>query len=135
MKDCNRIMIDLSLFCFDRDFLSLISSDDFVASVPAQIGDQESLFRIFRQELQLPHYFGSNWDAFEECIRDLSWIKSRRIFLIHVDLPSLDTVAFRTYLEVLSDTVSDWKSDGDHELLVVFPPETYDVIVRILQDQ
>jgi RNAse (barnase) inhibitor barstar len=128
-------MIDLSLFYFDHKPMHMISIDDFVARVPTQIEDKESLFRVLRQELQLPPYFGNNWDSFEECIRDLSWITYRRIFIIHEDIPLLDTMVVATYLGVLSEAVRDWRSDGGHELLVVFPPEMYDTVARILQDQ
>ncbi|MBW4501602.1 MAG: barstar family protein [Scytonema hyalinum WJT4-NPBG1] len=32
--------------------------------------------------LQFPYYFGENWDAFEECITDLSWLDSEAYLLM-----------------------------------------------------
>jgi hypothetical protein len=33
-----------------------------------------SLFDEWAAALQFPYYFGRNWDAFDECVTDLSWI-------------------------------------------------------------
>ncbi len=32
--------------------------------------------------LQFPEYFGSNWDAFEECITDMSWHRADGFVLL-----------------------------------------------------
>ncbi len=38
-----------------------------------QITDKASLFQVAFEAMRLPRYFGRNWDAFEEMIRDLDW--------------------------------------------------------------
>jgi len=35
--------------------------------------------------LQFPWYFGENWPAFDECIRDLSWLPADVYTLIITD--------------------------------------------------
>jgi Barstar (barnase inhibitor) len=45
------------------------------------------LFQEWAAALQFPYYFGHNWDAFNECICDLDWIKPTRhlIFITNAD--------------------------------------------------
>jgi len=32
--------------------------------------------------LQFPSSFGNNWDAFEDCVRDLDWLNARRVVVM-----------------------------------------------------
>jgi hypothetical protein len=92
-----------------------------VARIPAGIDGKTALFRALVPALALPDWFGANWDALEECLRDLSWIEKRTVALVHEDLPALPQKELATYLSILSDSVADWKEDDEHALAVVFP--------------
>ncbi|HNP86504.1 MAG TPA: barstar family protein [Kouleothrix sp.] len=35
------------------------------------------------QAIQFPGYFGANWDAFEECLNDLSWVPALGYVLLY----------------------------------------------------
>ena len=37
--------------------------------------NKDKLFNVFSKQLEFPDYFGKNWDAFNDCIFDLRWIK------------------------------------------------------------
>ncbi|MER7947481.1 barstar family protein [Streptomyces sp. NPDC096079] len=38
--------------------------------------DEVSVFQNFQEKLKFPNYFGWNWDAFRDCLRDLQWLSS-----------------------------------------------------------
>lgn len=65
-------------FCFDP---TGFDSSDFVAQIPAGLNSRHKLFAALRRELKLPGYFGENWDALADCLRDLSWIEQRRVII------------------------------------------------------
>jgi hypothetical protein len=44
--------------------------------------DKAGFLRAFAGPLHFPAYFGHNWDAFEECLTDLSWLPARGHVLI-----------------------------------------------------
>ena len=95
-----------------------------VARIPSGIDGKTALFRALVPELALPDYFGANWDALEECLRDLSWIERKTVALVHADLPPLPKKELLTYLSVLSASVKDWSKDEEHVLTVIFPAKT-----------
>src|SRR6266404_677322 len=76
------------------------------ASVPAGIGNKTELISMLAKQLCFPDYFGGNWDAFEECVRDLSWLPAGQVVLTHADVPMAnDVVNARTYLAILDEAV------------------------------
>ena len=50
-------------------------SYDLEILVPEKIELKKVLLEYFGEKLKFPDYDGVKWDAFEECLRDLSWIK------------------------------------------------------------
>lgn len=102
-----------------------------VALVPSGLEGRDALFRCLVRQLALPDYFGANWDAFEECLRDLSWIDSNRVVLFHQELPALDDDQLSTYLEILRDAVIDWRRDVDDEFVVGLPLSARDRVSRL----
>jgi RNAse (barnase) inhibitor barstar len=92
------------------------------ASIPADIASKQSLLSTLAQQLVFPDYFGWNWDALEECIRDLSWLPAGEVVLIHADVPLLNDIAnARMYLAILHEAVRKTADSVDHPLIVTFP--------------
>jgi RNAse (barnase) inhibitor barstar len=126
----------LTSFCFDRDALNLDGQIDFVAEIPRGERDRQRLFITLQQQLRFPYYFGHNWDALYECLRDFHWIKNRRVLIAHHDLPQFGAHDTRVYLEILADAVDDWVTrPGDHELVVLFPQSARAAIAELLGEQ
>ena len=109
------------VFVSDADLLS--GTDVLRLRVPAGIEEKSTLLEWFRVNLRLPSYFGANWDALEECLRDLSWIQEKKIVISHEDVPLRhDTRQKRTYLDILRDVARAWSNDPAHELVIAFDP-------------
>lgn len=126
---------DKFIFC---DSLSQFSqSDELIARVPVGIATRDQLFDVLSQQLSFPSYFGRNWDALSDCLRDFSWISRRRVIIAHEAVPDLDAGTLGQYLDVLAECASDWGPDEEHELLVVFPKraqaDIHDIIERGLR--
>jgi hypothetical protein len=116
----------MARFHFDES--SLPPSPKFVANVRAGVRDPHVLLEELASQLRFPDYFGANWNALEECVRDLSWLPDGPLVLKHHDLPLAGDVASqKTYLSILSDVVEKkWTVPGQRlrDLFVLFPPET-----------
>jgi Barstar (barnase inhibitor) len=63
--------------------------------------------------LQFPYYFGHNWDAFRQCVNDLSWLNVAS-FLIVFDsaqhLLSESDDDFEILLRILAETHDEWRA-------------------------
>ena len=115
----------------------LPESPSLVAVLPAGITTKEELLRELAKELRFPDYFGENWDALWECIRDLSWLPSGPVILEHSDVPlANDVESLKTYLSILNDTVQKkWPPPGRdlRDLIVSFPSEARGQVTWLLQ--
>jgi hypothetical protein len=108
-----------------------------LAEMPAGIRVPAKLFEELARCLRFPDYFGANWNALEECIRDLSWLPAGTVVLKHHDLPLVGDVASqKVYLSILRDAAERrWTLQGQHlrDLLVVFPSEVRDQVAWLLR--
>jgi RNAse (barnase) inhibitor barstar len=94
--------------------------DALIGRVPAGILDSRTLLRAVADALSFPAYFGENWNALFDCLRDFHWTDKRNIVLIHEDMPAIPRDEMKVYLEVLRDATNDWKVGEPHELVVIF---------------
>jgi RNAse (barnase) inhibitor barstar len=125
------MLSDLSEFIFGAGAAHADGKDGFVAHVPTGISSRDQLFESLRQRLRLPDYFGDNWDALSDCLRDPSWLPQRRVVIMHQDVPQLPPNELATYLEVLAECIRDWKPDEQHELAAVFPKESRSALENV----
>jgi len=85
------------------------------------INSKEELLKQLKNKLEIPYYFGCNWDALFDCLKDFHWIEQQKIILVHDDCPNLNDHELLIYLQILSEVAQDWKKDEEHCLEVVFP--------------
>ena len=58
------------------------------------INSKDELLTVYSIKLKFPSYFGFNWDALFDCLRDLDWIEQKTIIIYH---PQLRIVQENTY--------------------------------------
>jgi hypothetical protein len=73
---------------------------------------REGLFDQFGALLQFPCYFGGNWNAFVDCMRDLDWLHANGFLIVLLDavdvLADGDPDEFVLLLRWLSETGQSW---------------------------
>ncbi len=70
-----------------------------------------ALFDEISAAFQFPHYFGENWDALDECLGDLSWLRGRSYLTIVTDAARVlanEAEGFATFVGLLSDVGDEW---------------------------
>jgi hypothetical protein len=98
-----------------------LDANTFVVRVRIGLETADALLQSLFEEARLPGYFGFNWDALSDCLRDLHWVEPKEVVLVHADLPKLPRADLRTYLDVLAECVASWQPGEEHSLTVVFP--------------
>jgi len=119
-------------FTFFEDFPIFNTSDTFIAHIPSNILSMEDFFYEIAQVLHFPEYFWNNWDAFEECMNDFSWIEEKNIILLHENVPRITPKDQKIYLEILKESQYDVNRYGVKNLEVYFPQAEKKYIQRIL---
>ncbi|MEU9251981.1 barstar family protein [Streptomyces sp. NPDC048270] len=65
------------------DELLPASGSVYVARLNGQeMPDEVSAFHHFSEVLKFPDYFGWNWNAFYDCVRDLNWLSAEYRILV-----------------------------------------------------
>jgi hypothetical protein len=105
-------------FEFVDDVSGLRAPDSLVVRLDGRLRRKRDLLRALASKLKFPRYFGQNWDALEECLRDLSWLgESAGVVLVHKYMPLADEGQRRTYLDILRQAQANQRIS----LRVVFP--------------
>lgn len=73
------------------------------------VNTDEELFAVVSSAMEFPDYFGSNWDALEECLGDMGWLPSGGYLLILRD----SSKGWSQCPNVLGRFVSAWLDAGE----------------------
>ena len=93
------------MISYGKDFA--LQQEQHGIVIPRGIASQRQLFEVYADKLKFPGYFGYNWNAFDECINDLSWLNRERIDIYHEDrLENLPRQDREIYLELLEEAES-----------------------------
>lgn len=110
-------------------------SNTYIGYIPS-VATKRELFTKLSDNLQLPSYFGENWDALDELYRDFSWIEDEKIVVVHKDLSKLPLIDLRIYIGIIVDSIDFWNHylSDPHTLIYVFPKSDERQIIEILDE-
>jgi RNAse (barnase) inhibitor barstar len=75
------------------------------------LNDKAELLAALGRALDLPDYYGGNWDALEECLNDLSWREGPLwLVLYHADAVAADLLD--TLVEIFAEAAAFWAEQG-----------------------
>ena len=82
------------------------------------------------------HYWGNNWDELVDDLRDLNWIKTRNIHIIHEDLSYLPDKDLSVYLSIVYVIAMFWRQyPSTHHITFFFNPEEKERIDAVFRKE
>lgn len=107
-------------FEFVSDLTGFRAPDSLIVRISGRLRRKRDLMRALDIGLKLPAYFGHNWDALEECLRDLSWLGvATPVVMLHERVPLANREQRRIYLDILRSA----QQAQQGRLRVVFPAQ------------
>ena len=94
----------------DNDWVDTVAPTTYVLDAKLMT-TKATLFDECQRVLRFPEYFGRNWDALDECLRDLDWLEYPLQRLVIVDASELlvdgDDDDLATFLAIIRDASND----------------------------
>lgn len=108
-------------------------TSDYVDVNLLKTSNEQELYNEYYNQLHFP-YFGFNWDALYDCLRDLEWIGNNNVIVTHGRVEQWESSMLNTYIEIIVDTCNTWTTWGEpHKITFIFQDEDKDRINRIAQ--
>lgn len=88
----------------------------------AAAADKQGFLAACARSFGFPDWFGANWDALADCLRDLTWRRAPGYVVFwhgSAVLANAAPEAFATALEIFRDAASYWKERGGVFLIVL----------------
>ncbi len=79
------------------------------------IRDKDQFLKKAALALRFPEYFGNNWDAFSDCLTDMSWHESSGFVILYDHFDSLAEHSPRDFeiaLEIFKESAEFWHNQG-----------------------
>ena len=93
------------------------------------VHDKQGFTGLVAKALAFPGWFGGNWDAFEDCLSDLSWHPAAGYVLLlehGKHFGAGHKQEFITAVEVLDGVAEYWQGQGKPFWAIVSGPEGWD---------
>jgi len=119
-------------FQYSIDIPSYDTQEVYFVRPHKVINWEHMLLESLYYDLSFPHFTEFEWAAFDEGIKDLSWINEKKIVLFHDKLPNIKLKALRVYLEKLNDAVIHWTNKTEHDFEVIFMETDRSRILKVI---
>jgi RNAse (barnase) inhibitor barstar len=101
----------------------LLSKGDAVFPLDgAKITSKDELLRQLAQAMEFPNYFGNNWDALEECLRDLQWLSAKGYVIQFANADRfIETCPsdFRVLVQIIESVSKHWNTNNVDFILII----------------
>lgn len=97
----------------------------FVAAIDGQVVSSDAaLFAALSEAFRFPDYFGGNWDALDEVLRDLEWVAPTKVVLAVDGRRGMElNWTFGRLLSAWLSAAQEWsKTDVPFHMVVLTPP-------------
>jgi RNAse (barnase) inhibitor barstar len=84
------------------------------------MSDRNGVFDQFSAALEFPSWFGRNWDAFADCLKDLSWLPAPGYVVLWRRGAMGDRSATATAGEIIDDAIEERVTIGLPPLYLVY---------------
>lgn len=97
---------------FNRNLIQRCPTSFMLAQLRGELcRSREDFFIQFARALKFPTYFGANWNAVEECVRDLEWLPAEG-YVIQIDradeLLTVNESDYPIFIDVMQKAGRDW---------------------------
>jgi RNAse (barnase) inhibitor barstar len=109
-------MLDLS--ATDADLLCVVAGERGYSCALTDLAgchDKEEFLARMAEALDFPAWFGRNWDAFFDCLADLSWLPAEGHVLVLLNTAEMQRHApetFDTAMAIMRDAAAVWTGRG-----------------------
>ena len=80
-----------------------------------KINNKQTFLKQAAEAMEFPAYFGHNWDAFDECITDLTWCPAQRYVILynHADIfAQAEPTQYQIALDILNSAKEYWEGNN-----------------------
>ena len=124
------VVRSLPLAAADADLLCSAAGERGYSCAQADLagcGDRDTFLLRVAEALEFPEWFGRNWDAFFDCLTDLSWLPARGHVLVLLNTGEMRRAApeaFDTAISIMQEAAQAWQKRGGLLRVIVDRPAT-----------
>jgi hypothetical protein len=89
-----------------------LSGVQFINASGEDMRVKQGVFKVFAEKLNFPDYFGNNWNAMDECIRNMEWAQNKNILFLIYRAEDLMTDTDMAWLEEQTSILFDVMLQG-----------------------